>query len=360
MNTSRHINTFDGLKSQGLQALSNSSNVVRLHTATAKNRALLKLWTTEELEALTDPEWLIADILPENGFAVIFGPPGSKKSFIALDWASCIASGQSWNGREVKQGDVVYIYAEGKSALKLRNAAWREHHKVEPEGLRFINQAVNVSDPNKVKHLIASIRAGGVNPQFLIIDTLARNFGNGDENSAKDMNAFVAGADALREAFPGCTVLVVHHTGKDARHGARGSSVLNGAEDTAIEAVSGADAKQGHINCKKQKDADCFATMGFRLLPVGKSAVLDWSTVTSAGAASGAVQVRITQSDIAILKAILAFPDGVTFTELRSHSKVTDRTFADAVKRLKEQGKLLYDDVSKLYSAGPDRSAEPH
>jgi hypothetical protein len=322
-------------------------------------KALIKLWTTDELEALTDPEWLIAGILPENGFAVIYGPPGSKKSFIALDWASCIATGLPWNGRKVTQGDVVYIYAEGKSALKLRNAAWYEHHEEKPERLRFINQSINISDPAKVKHLIASIRADGVDPQFLIIDTLARNFGDGDENSAKDMNAFVAGADALREAFPGCTVLVVHHTGKDARNGARGSSVLNGAEDAAIEVVSGAEAKHGHINCKKQKDADCFGTIGFQLLPVGKSAVLQWSTA-SAGLGVTAAVVRVPPSETAILRAILAFPDGATYTDLLSKSKLKDRTFADAVKRLKLQGKLLYDEKTKLYSAGSTRSAEPH
>ena len=48
---------------------------------------------------------------------------------------------------------------------------------------------------------------------MIVIDTLARNFGAGNENSTEDMNRFVASIDRyLREEF-GSAILLVHHTG---------------------------------------------------------------------------------------------------------------------------------------------------
>ena len=65
---------------------------------------------------------------------------------------------------------------------------------------------------------------------------------SGDENSQKDMSAFVQGCDRLRERTK-AAVLVIHHEGKDPGKGARGSNVLRGAWDTGIRvknvAISG-------------------------------------------------------------------------------------------------------------------------
>jgi RecA-family ATPase len=70
------------------------------------------------------------------------------------------------------------------------------------------------------------------------LDTLARTFGAGDENSQKDMNAFITGVDRLRDTFR-CVVGVVHHTGKEDGKGLRGSSALYAAMDTVIRTERG-------------------------------------------------------------------------------------------------------------------------
>ena len=41
--------------------------------------------------------------------AVIYGPSGEGKTFVALDWALSVATGRSWQGKQTKQGPVVYI-----------------------------------------------------------------------------------------------------------------------------------------------------------------------------------------------------------------------------------------------------------
>ena len=47
--------------------------------------------------------------------------------------------------------------------------------------------------------------------KIIVLDTLARNFGDGDENSTGDMNRFVSAVGRMIERF-GCAVVVVHHS----------------------------------------------------------------------------------------------------------------------------------------------------
>jgi RecA-family ATPase len=70
-----------------------------------------------------------------------------------------------------------------------------------------------------------------------VVDTLARCFVGGEENSARDMGRFVAAADRLRTAT-GAAALLLHHV---SRHGGaiRGSTALPGALDTGIAVEAG-------------------------------------------------------------------------------------------------------------------------
>ncbi len=94
-----------------------------------------------------------------------------------------------------------------------------------------------------------------------MIDTLARNFGGGNENATQDMNLFITNLDRLKAEF-GCTVLVVHHTGKDTAKKERGNTALRGASDTMIllDETDNSDGIAGGaaVFCEKQKDAPEF------------------------------------------------------------------------------------------------------
>ena len=65
---------------------------------------------------------------------------------------------------------------------------------------------------------------------MIVLDTVNRCFGDGDENSTQDMTKFVAGCDLLMEET-NAGIVCVHHSGKDVSKGARGSSVLRNAMD---------------------------------------------------------------------------------------------------------------------------------
>jgi len=88
---------------------------------------------------------------------------------------------------------------------------------------------------------------------LVILDTLARCMGAGDENSARDMGSFIANCDIIR-ANLACTVLIVHHSGKATGAGMRGSSALWGAVDTVARVTKNA---TGHsVAVEKQKDGE--------------------------------------------------------------------------------------------------------
>ena len=54
-----------------------------------------------------EQSFVIKGLLPEQSFVSMYGPSGSFKSFLALDWACHIASGIDWDQHKVKEGAVL-------------------------------------------------------------------------------------------------------------------------------------------------------------------------------------------------------------------------------------------------------------
>ena len=210
-----------------------------------------------ELFAMPDPEWLVGRHFHRGTLAVLYGEPGCMKTFYALDLALSVATGKPFAGKfATEQGSVLYIAGEGMSGLKKRAMAWikAKNNGVVPTNFFLASARVDLTDvtSDDLKKLVVVIEQDiQVKPALIIIDTMARAF-NGDENSAQDVGKFIRVTDMLRE-WLGSTVLVVHHTGKDAGRGARGSTALLGAADTMIAL----DKTKGGVKVSntKQKDA---------------------------------------------------------------------------------------------------------
>lgn len=221
----------------------------------------IKIRTLGELRATPPPVFMIADYLIENSFAVLYGPPASFKSFLAIDWALSVAHGRDWNGRPTAQGAVVYLAMEGQAGIAGRAEAWHREHNLSDNETPFYAVTVpigmameNYSDVTLLKEAIDE-QLGGIKPSLIVVDTLARSFaGSGaDENSATDMGMFIRSCDLLREWFDS-TVLAVHHSGKDAEKGLRGSSALLGAVDTSIAIKRTEGTQSVVVKVVKQKD----------------------------------------------------------------------------------------------------------
>jgi hypothetical protein len=102
-------------------------------------------------------------------------------------------------------------------------------------------------------------------PRLIIIDTLARCFVGGDENSAKDMGEFVHGVDRIRRLPSKPAVLVVHHSGH-VKGRERGSTALRGAVDTLFLVQRSNEALV--LSCEKQREASPFEPIGLALREV--------------------------------------------------------------------------------------------
>lgn len=214
---------------------------------------------------------LVDGLLGTSAMSVVYGESGCGKTFWTLDLACHVAAGLPWRDAAAAQGVVIYIAAESPKSVERRIWAWKQHHGVESLPLAVVRSQVNLRDPNgALLPLIEEVNAISEdrgNIVLIVIDTLSRAIAGADENSAKDMTAFVGNCDRLR-SVTGAHVCIVHHTGKDTAKGARGHSSLRAATDTEIEISNGA------ARVTKQRDVETLGAYGFKLVPVelGKDA----------------------------------------------------------------------------------------
>lgn len=178
------------------------------------------------------PQWLVQGLIEHDSLALVFGDPGCGKSLWSIAIALCIATGTPFFGQAVKQGPVVYIAGEGHQGIGRRLMAWSNMNEVNHDNapLYISKIPAALTDSEMVVHVQAEIERITTSPVLIVIDTLARNFGPGDENSTQDMSQFVQAADLLR-ASSQATVLIVHHSGHGDKGRARGAMALKGALD---------------------------------------------------------------------------------------------------------------------------------
>lgn len=207
--------------------------------------------------------WVIKDIIPESsGLSMIYGAPGTYKSFVAIDMALSIANGIEWHGKRVKQQPVLYVAAEGQYGVLKRFEVWRKYHGIEElQNVAILPMAVKLDNSIDVADLIQAIREMETPPGFIFFDTLARSM-DGEENSKVDMAIVINAADVLRHEF-GTQIVVIHHSGKDATKGARGSNSLEGATDTTFRIEKGKDEYTAVMTCDRQKDNEPAEPIGF-------------------------------------------------------------------------------------------------
>lgn len=236
---------------------------------TALSKLKDRLLSIDDIDGIEPPQFLVSDYLVANTLAVMYGQPGSAKSFIALDWALSMAHGvDNWMDHKVLQGSVLYLVAEGLSGIKQRKHSWRDAHAVVTKGdLTWLRDPVNLLDEEQSGALIEL--CDELQPMLFVVDTLARCLPGVDENASAPMSGAVELLDEIRRRTMGC-VLMVHHTPKDG-NGPRGHSSLLGAVQTAI-----AVEKDGHsvsVKVQKQKDSE-EVTDSLLLTPMGESAYL--------------------------------------------------------------------------------------
>ena len=220
-------------------------------------------------------KWLIEGVIPVGAFTALYGPPGSFKSFIALDIAEAIATGRTWMGHGVtEKGAVLYICGEGFGGVGARIKACKQHHQTKDGAPIYVirhqlNLRASVEDFNALMVAIETlVMETGINFKLIVVDTLARAFGGGNENDSADMGAFITACGRIQQIVQDCALMILHHSGKDQSRGLRGHSSLLGAVDTELELLRFEDQMKGVITISKQKDGEDNKRIGFEMVSI--------------------------------------------------------------------------------------------
>jgi hypothetical protein len=191
---------------------------------------------------------------------MIIGDSGSYKTFYAIELAMSIATGKPFLGlHSVRQGAVAYVCAEGGGNVKKRFRASMKFHNICPNrNLLVLPRSYDLMTEEQTGQLISEIeRHLKDNPPVAVVfDTFARNM-RGDENAIKDTRLVLDNAARLRDRWK-CSVIFVHHLGKDATRGARGHSNLRCDVDTVIR-LEKYDQGIALVHSEKTKDGEHFA-----------------------------------------------------------------------------------------------------
>lgn len=203
--------------------------------------ALLKPKAQELLAAATwagnfepalDRDYLVKGWLDKGTLTVVFGQSNVGKSFFALDLAHHVSRGEPWGNRRVNKGNVLYIAAEGGSSFPNRVSALDDpEFWVIAAPVTFAGKA---SDAASMVEMVQHLASQTGKFDLIVVDTLSRVMGDGDENTAPDIADLVKNLDVLRRGT-GSNIMLIHHSGKDIARGARGHSSLRAAVDTEIE-----------------------------------------------------------------------------------------------------------------------------
>src|SRR5271167_2359709 len=177
--------------------------------------------------------WLVEQLWCANSVGVIGGAPKCAKTWLGLDMALSVATGTPCLGKYAvpEPGPVlVYLAEDALPAVRERIEGMAWHR-----GLEFNQVEIHVitapvlrldRDPDRAR-LWETTR--GLRPKLLLLDPLVRLHGI-DENNAGEVAALLAYFRSLQRQLD-LSVLLVHHTRKNAAGGVAAGQGLRGSGD---------------------------------------------------------------------------------------------------------------------------------
>lgn len=240
----------------------------------------------DDVDQATAKEEILQGVLGAGEFSLFVAKPGTAKSVLVGDIGMHIAAGMDWHGRKVKQGLVVFFAAERKGLTERRVAAWSKHHGVKNIPFVVIGGKLDLTsglvDAKALAAVIAQAELkSGHKCVLIIIDTVTRTYGSGDQHQSKDMQKYVQSVDELNRAT-GAHIAAIHHSPWSDDRG-KGAIDLDGAIDVSfVVNVKGTGlAKTFTLSCTGSNDGEEGIVTTFQLasVPLGTDAT---GTVTTA------------------------------------------------------------------------------
>lgn len=251
----------------------------------------------EDRPYVPKPE-LVRDTMPQNGVGFFGGQSGAWKTFFSIHAATCFMTGEPLAGRDIERtGGVVYLAAEGEGTIEGRLKARRTKLKKPNAELPFylLTGMGAIADSGSYKLLETRLRGAAEDMQkrfkvplvAFIIDTVAAA-GMIAEDKENDPGAWQKVFDGLQPISLrlDCVIILVHHAGKNASAGLRGSSNARAGADFALmlacerDEITGATAHH-YLHLTKSRDAPEGPIAAIKAEPVVIGSRHDGSPVTT-------------------------------------------------------------------------------
>ena len=177
--------------------------------------------------------WLVEQLWGDSSVGVIGGAPKCSKTWLGLDMALSVATGTPCLGRYTvpRPGPVLIYLAEDALAVVRERVEGMARHR----GLELVGVDIHVitapslrldRQPHRNRLLETAKR---LRPQLLLLDPLVRLHGV-DENNAGEVAQLLAYFRLLQRRLD-LSVILVHHTRKNAAGGTAAGQGLRGSSD---------------------------------------------------------------------------------------------------------------------------------
>ncbi|MFO0407520.1 MAG: AAA family ATPase [Labrys sp. (in: a-proteobacteria)] len=192
------------------------------------------------------PEELVRDTIPATGVGFLAGQSGAYKTFLAVELSFCLMTGADFAGRLVERtGPVLFAAFEGSGTIAGRVKARRTRCPDPSKRLPFytLENFGAVSSSQDFQDFILDIRKANARAirehgsplVAVIIDTVAASgmIGEDKENDPAAWQRIFANLNPL-SAEIGAPIILIHHYGKNAEAGLRGSSNARAGADFVL------------------------------------------------------------------------------------------------------------------------------
>ena len=308
-----------------------------------------KLYTVADALAPMPPiQWVCEGLFSVASTSVVFGAPGSKKTWSLLDLAVCIALGQPWLSHTTTQGAVLIVDEESgpKRLLRRLGDVVRGHQAdaslpifaTSLHGFNFFAPSLGTGAKD-LQDTILQTQA-----RFVIMDALADIMIGGDENAVKDTQKVFHALRQVSEAT-GAALVLIHHANKV--NGYRGSTAISGAIDLLLQVESKSSeplVKFETVKCRDTEPSKFFGQC------VWNATDFFMTEATTAANTNGA---RVyTKAEKHVLDLMGQTNDRATVKEIEERATVcAPRTAKDALYRLAKDG------ILKLIAGGNGMAA---
>lgn len=281
------------------------------------------------------PTWLVESLWGEQAVGFIGGTPKSCKTWLSLELAVAVATGNRCLGRfEVHDPGPVLLYAAEDSATAIRRRvtalAQARHVDLDRLAVGLITEPVLQLDREEHQRRLEATLAR-VKPRLMVLDPLVR-LHRGDENSAADTSDLLAFLRGLQREH-GVAIAVVHHVRKAASGGQpgqalRGSGDLHAWSDSNLFLLHRSGRLELHA---EHREHPAPMPMAVQLATGPEHLVVGPTTTGPREHGTSALHQKI-------LDTLRTSPK--TRTSLREHLRIRNETLGSALADLEASGQI--------------------